>query len=174
LNSRRGKDSDYRLQVAILNNEITRIAYKAGLIASAKKYRPEWSYEDVTQELTAYILHLQQNTNSGFDPTRSKFSTWVTMVTTGWVSKLGRRQPEPTQPLPPGPCGAGGGAADPESPCGAGVGVIDPEDKASGNPESLLQAKQVAAAEVMGIEALLVRSTRRGRAPAGAGKGKKN
>lgn len=165
MNSRHGKDSDYRLQVAILNNEITRIAYKAGLIASAKKYRPEWSYEDVTQELTAYILHLQQNTNSGFDPTRSKFSTWVTMVTTGWVSKLGRRQPEPTQPLPPGPAGA-----DPESP--EGGGIIDPEDKASGNPESLLQAKQVAAAEVMGIEALL--APRRGRAPAAAGKGKKN
>lgn len=149
--SRRGKDSDYRLQVAILNNEITRIAYKAGLIASAKKYRPEWSHEDVTQELTAYILHLQQNTNSGFDPTRSKFSTWVTMVTTGWVSKLGRRQPEPTQPM----C----------CPAGAAAGVdsesegVDPEDKASGNPESLLQAKQVAVAEVMGIEGLLTPKT---------------
>ena len=148
--SRRGKDSDYRLQVAILNNEITRIAYKAGLIASAKKYRPEWSHEDVTQELTAYILHLQQNTNSGFDPTRSKFSTWVTMVTTGWVSKLGRRQPEPTQPMPAGrPAGADPGAQHEG-------GIIDPEDKASGNPESLLQAKQVAVAEVMGIEGLLI------------------
>lgn len=141
MTSRHGKDSDYRLQVAILNNEITRIAYKAGLIASAKKYRPEWSHEDVTQELTAYILHLQQNTNSGFDPTRSKFSTWITMVTTGWVCKLGRRQPEPTQPMPAG--------ADPESE------GVDHEDKASGNPESLLQAKQVAVAEVMGIEGLL-------------------
>ncbi len=141
--SRRGRDSDYRLQVAILNNEITRIAYKAGLVSSAKKYRPEWSHEDVTQELTAYILHLQQNTNSGFDPTRSKFSTWVTMVTTGWVSKLGRRQPEPTQPM----CSAAGVDSESEG--------VDPEDKASGNPESLLQAKQVAVAEVMGIEGLL-------------------
>ena len=146
MTSRRGKDSDYRLQVAILNNEITRIAYKAGLIASAKKYRPEWSHEDVTQELTAYILHLQQNTNSGFDPTRSKFSTWVTMVTTGWVSKLGRRQPEPTQPMP------SSAEHDFES-------IAEPEDKVSGNPESLLQAKQVAVAEVMGIEGLLTPKT---------------
>jgi hypothetical protein len=122
-------DPAYRLQVAILNGEIPRIAAKAGVLSSARKYRPEWRAEDAEQELIAYLLHLQQNTRSGWDPGRGAFTTWVTLVSKGWVCKLGRRQPEPLEP--PGE----------ES---------EPEDFQAGNPESLLQAKQSARAEVLG------------------------
>ena len=88
-------DPVYRLQVAILNREVSRLADRAGVLRSARKYRPEWRAEDVEQELIAYLLHLTKNTKSGWDPARGAFSTWVTLAATGWVSKLGRRQPEP-------------------------------------------------------------------------------
>jgi hypothetical protein len=125
-------DPAYRLQVAILNREIYRLADRAGILSSARKYRPEWRSEDVEQELIAYLLHLTKNTKSGWDPARGAFTTWVVLVSKGWVSKLGRRQPEPTQPL-----------LDKEE-------ESDPEDFEAGNPESLLQAKQEARAEVLG------------------------
>ena len=122
-------DPAYRLQVAILNREVYRLADRAGVLSSARKYRPEWRADDVEQELIAYLLHLQKNTNSGWDPARGAFTTWVTMVSKGWVCKLGRRQPEPL--------------AEREE-------DSDPEDFAAGNPESLLEAKQSARAEVLG------------------------
>ena len=121
-----------RLSVAILRGEVHRLAHRAGVLQSARKYRPEWSREDVEQELIAYLLHLTQNTKCGWDPARGAFTTWVVLVSKGWVCKLGRRQPEPTQPLL--------GDTEEES---------DPEDL-SGNPESLLEAKQSARAEVLG------------------------
>lgn len=121
-----------RLSVAILRGEVHRLAHRAGVLQSARKYRPEWSREDVEQELIAYLLHLTQNTKCGWDPARGAFTTWVVLVSKGWVSKLGRRQPEPTQPL-----------LDKEE-------ESDPEDFEAGNPESLLQAKQEARAEVLG------------------------
>jgi hypothetical protein len=122
-------DPAYRLQVAILNGEIPRLATKAGVLSSARKYRPEWTIEDAEQELIAYLLHLQKNTKSGWDPSRGAFTTWVTLVSKGWVCKLGRRQPEPLEP--------------PQEDC-------EPEDFQAGNPESLLQAKQSAREEVLG------------------------
>lgn len=113
-------DPAYRLQVAILNREVYRLADRAGVLRSARKYRPEWRLEDVEQELIAYLLHLTQNTKSGWNPARGAFSTWVTLASTGWVSKLGRRQPEPLDEQPE-----------------------DQQDPA-GSPEEQLQAKQSA------------------------------
>lgn len=113
-------DPAYRLQVAILNREVYRLADRAGVLRSARKYRPEWRLEDVEQELIAYLLHLTQNTRSGWNPARGAFSTWVTLASTGWVSKLGRRQPEPLDEQPE-----------------------DQKDPA-GSPEEQLQAKQSA------------------------------
>lgn len=116
-------DPAYRLQVAILNREVYRLADRAGVLRSARKYRPEWRREDVEQELIAYLLHLTKNTKSGWDPARGAFSTWVTLAATGWVCKLGRRQPEPLDDQ----------AENHE-------GGLCP----TGNPEEQLQAKQSA------------------------------
>jgi hypothetical protein len=113
-------DPVYRLQVAILNREVSRLADRAGVLRSARRYRPEWRAEDVQQELIAYLLHLTKNTKSGWDPARGAFSTWVTLASTGWVSKLGRRQPEPLDDQ-----------------------AEDQQDPA-GSPEDQLQAKQSA------------------------------
>jgi hypothetical protein len=113
-------DPVYRLQVAILNREVSRLADRAGVLRSARRYRPEWRAEDVEQELIAYLLHLTKNTKSGWDPARGAFSTWVTLASTGWVSKLGRRQPEPLDDQ-----------------------AEDQQDPA-GSPEDQLQAKQSA------------------------------
>ena len=122
-------DPAYRLQVAILNREVYRIADRAGVLSSARKYRPEWTREDVEQELTAYLLHLTKNTKSGWNPARGAFSTWVTLAATGWVGKLCRRQPEPLD-------------AQPE----------DQEDSPdpAGTPEDQLQAKQSAQEALLG------------------------
>ena len=113
-------DPVYRRQVAILNREVPRLADRAGVLRSARRYRPEWRAEDVQQELIAYLLHLTKNTKSGWDPARGAFSTWVTLASTGWVSKLGRRQPEPLDDQ-----------------------AEDQQDPA-GSPEDQLQAKQSA------------------------------
>ena len=113
-------DPVYRLQVAILNREVSRLADRAGVLRSARRYRPEWRAEDVQQELIAYLLHLTKNTKSGWDPARGAFSTRVTLASTGWVSKLGRRQPEPLDDQ-----------------------AEDQQDPA-GSPEDQLQAKQSA------------------------------
>jgi hypothetical protein len=129
-------DPAYRLQVAILNNEIQRLADRAGVLSSARKYRPEWNREDVAQELIAYLLHLQQNTKSGWNPTRGAFSTWVTLAATGWVSKLGRRQPEPVEPNQPDHAEGGGREDD----------ATDP----AGTPEDQLEAKQSAQEALLG------------------------
>ena len=124
-------DPAYRLQVAILNREVYRLADRAGVLSSARKYRPEWRAEDVEQELIAYLLHLTKNTKSGWNPERGAFSTWVTLAATGWVSKLGRRQPEPT-----------------EQALDADVGRDDPDP--AGTPEDQLQAKQSAQEALLG------------------------
>ena len=127
-------DPNYRLKVAILNGEIPRIAARAGVLSSARRYRPEWRSEDVEQELIAYLLHLQSNTNSGWDPARGAFTTWVTLVSKGWVCKLGRRKPEPTR------------SSTPEEPDGQEQEALDP----AGSPEDQLQAKQSAQEAVLG------------------------
>ena len=116
-------EPSYRLQVAVLNREIYRIADRAGILVSAKKYRPEWTLQDVEQELIAYLLHLTKNTTSGWDPKRGAFTTWVTLASTGWVCKLGRRKGDPASP-----------------------GCEDDEDwtDTSGTPEDQLEAKQTA------------------------------
>lgn len=122
------KESDalYRLRVAICNGEVQRLAFAARVLHSARAYRPEWSHDDVVQELCAYLLHLQQNTNSGWDVARGKFSTWVTVAAKGWVCKLGRRQPEPVE--------SDGGAPDRACP--------------TGDPEQQMVAAQTARAHV--------------------------
>jgi len=116
-------EPEYRLQVAILNREVYRLADRAGVFSSAKKYRPEWSFQDTEQELIAYLLHLTKNTKSGWNPKRGAFSTWVTLAATGWVCKLGRRKSDPASP-----------------------GCEDDEDwtDTSGTPEDQLEAKQTA------------------------------
>ena len=131
-------DPNYRLQVAILNDEIQRLADRAGVLSSARKYRPEWGREDVVQELIAYLLHLTKNTNSGWNPARGAFTTWVTLASKGWVCKLGRRKPEPTRPLL--------ARGTPEEPGGREQEALDP----AGTPEDQLQAKQSAQEAVLG------------------------
>jgi hypothetical protein len=129
-------DPAYRLQVAILNGEIQRLAHRAGVLGSARRYRPEWNTEDAEQELIAYLLHLEKNTRSGWNPDRGAFSTWVTLAATGWVSKLGRRPPEPIEASQPDPEGAAEGDRE----------ATDP----AGSPEDQLQAKQSAQEALLG------------------------
>ena len=116
-------EPSYRLQVAVLNREIYRIADRSGILVSAKKYRPEWTLQDVEQELITYLLHLTKNTKSGWNPQRGAFTTWVTLAATGWVCKLGRRKGDPASP-----------------------GFEDVEDwtDTAGTPEDQLEAKQTA------------------------------
>jgi len=119
-------DPAYRLQVAVLNREVYKLADRAGVLGSARKYRPEWTLQDVEQELIAYLLHLTKNTKSGWDPKRGAFSTWVTLAATGWVCKLGRRKGDPASP----------GCADDDD--------ADDWTDTAGTPEDQLEAKQTA------------------------------
>ncbi len=95
LASRPAADPIYRLNIALANSEHTKLAMHLRIIQSARVYRPSWTHEDVTQEIAKYLLHLQKNTKSGWDPARGKWSTWASQAMIGWVSKLKRKAEDP-------------------------------------------------------------------------------
>lgn len=97
-------DPMYRLRIAIANGEHCKLAQHQRIAQSARRYRPSWGEDDVYQEIACYLLHLQTNTKSGWDPARGKWSTWATLAMRGWLAKLKRatRPDDAPNPNPEG------------------------------------------------------------------------